>query len=61
VFADAVLRHMMGAEAEVPYECRPMNNGSYIVPDSSWLIYNYPNGSGRFKKNAGSFYPNAQD
>ena len=61
VFADAILRHMMGAEQLAPYECIPKNNGVNIVPDSSWLIYQYPNGSGRFKKDAGSFYPNSTD
>lgn len=59
VFADAVLRHMMGGEVKVPYECRPIWNGNYIVPDSAYLLFNYPLGSGRFKKNASSFYPNS--
>ena len=61
VFADAILRHMMGGEEDVPYQCIPQYNGSNIVPDSAYLVFNYPNGSGRFKKDAGSFYPNSQD
>lgn len=61
VFADAVVRHMMGGEIPTNYECRPMYNGNYIVPDSAYLIFNYPNGSGRFKKNASTFYPNSQN
>jgi len=59
VFADAVLRHMMGGEERLPYECRPIYNGNYIVPDSAYLLFNYPSGSGRFKKSPSSFYPNA--
>jgi len=61
VFADAVVRHMMGGEIPTNYECRPLYNGNYIVPDSAYLIFDYPNGSGRFKKNASSFYPNSQN
>lgn len=59
VYADAVLRHMMGGEEKVPYECIPQYNGNNIVADSGYLVFNYPAGSGRFKKNASSFYPNA--
>lgn len=59
VYADAVLRHMMGGEEKVPYECIPYNNGYKIVSDSGYLVFNYPAGSGRFKKDASSFYPNA--
>ena len=59
VFADAILRHMMGGEQYVPYQCIPQVNGVNIVSDSAWLVYQYPNGSGRFKKDAGSFYPNS--
>src|SRR5207249_1975194 len=29
-------------------------------PDSAYLLFNYPSGSGRFRKNASSFYPNSQ-
>lgn len=61
VFADAVVRHMMGGEQKVPYECRPLNNGNYIVPDSAYMLFQYPSGSGRFKKTAASFYPNSQN
>lgn len=61
VFADAVLRHMMGGEVKTAYECIPYHNGNPIVPDSAYLIFNYPNGSGRFTKNASSFYPNSQN
>ncbi len=56
VFADAVLNHMMGGESSVPYECKPSNSG---LPDSAYLIFNYPFGSGRFKKDASFFYPNS--
>lgn len=59
VYADAVLRHMMGGEDKVPYQCRPIHNGNFIVPDSAYLSFQYPNGSGRFRKDAGSFYPNS--
>lgn len=59
VFADAVVRHMMGGEQKVPYECRPLHNGNYIVPDSAYMLFQYPSGSGRFKKTAASFYPNS--
>ncbi len=61
VYADVVMRHMMGGESSTPYECIPYYNGSKIVPDNGWLIFNYPNGSGRFKKSAAEFYPNSQD
>jgi alpha-amylase len=61
VFADAVVRHMMGGEQKIPYECRPLNNGNYIVPDSAYLLFQYPSGSGRFPKNASTFYPNSQN
>ena len=61
VYADAVLRHMMGGEQKAPYQCIPLNNGSPIVPDSAYLVFNYPNGSGRFKKSPAEFYPNSQD
>lgn len=61
VFADAVVRHMMGGEQKIPYECRPLNNGNYIVPDSAYMLFQYPSGPGRFKKTAASFYPNSQN
>ena len=61
VYADAVMRHMMGGETKAPYECIPMNNGAKIVADSAFLIFNYPNGSGRFKKSPAEFYPNSQN
>lgn len=54
VFADAVMGHMNGAEQRVPVDCIP----SPSYPDSAWLLFNYRNGSGRFKKNATHFYPN---
>lgn len=56
VFADAVLNHMNGGEQKIPYECKPYPS----FPDSSYLLFNYPFGSGRFKKNASHFYPNLQ-
>ncbi|MCF8305797.1 MAG: DUF1939 domain-containing protein [Ignavibacteriales bacterium] len=59
VYADAVMRHMMGGEQSAAYECIPLYNGSPIVPDSAYLIFNYPAGSGRFKKSPASFYPNS--
>lgn len=60
VYADAVLRHMMGGEREVPYECIPEYNGSPIVSDSAYLIFEYPAGSGRFPKSNSEFYPNLE-
>jgi len=61
VYADAVLRHMMGGEEKIPFQCIPTNNGNKIVPDSAYLLFNYPAGSGRFKKDASSFYPNSEN
>lgn len=61
VYADAVMRHMMGGEQRTAYQCIPMNNGTKIVSDSAYLIFNYPNGSGRFRKSAAEFYPNSQN
>ncbi|MFZ4622459.1 MAG: hypothetical protein ACOYNS_17985, partial [Bacteroidota bacterium] len=61
VYADIITRHMMGGESQAPYECIPYYNGSKIVSDNGWLVFNYPNGSGRFKKSPAEFYPNAQD
>ncbi len=60
VYADAVMRHMMGGEMRAPYECIPLHNGNKIVADSAFMIFSYPNGSGRFKKTAAEFYPNAE-
>ncbi len=54
VFADAVMGHMNGAEQFVPVDCEPYPS----YPDSAWLQFDYPNGSGRYKKNASHFYPN---
>jgi alpha-amylase len=54
VFADAVMGHMNGGEALVPVDCEPYPS----YPDSAYLLFNYPNGSGRFRKNASFFYPN---
>jgi alpha-amylase len=54
VFADAVMRHMNGAEQKAPYECKPYPSH----PDSSWLVFQYPNGSGRFRKTQADFIPN---
>jgi alpha-amylase len=56
VYADAVMNHMNGGEEKAPYECKPYLS----FPDSGWLIFNYPYGSKRFKKNAAYFYPNSQ-
>ncbi|MFA6468899.1 MAG: putative Ig domain-containing protein [Bacteroidota bacterium] len=61
VYADAVLRHMMGGEQKTAYECIPTNGGVPIVPDSAYLLFSYPNGSGRFLKTPAEFYPNAQN
>jgi alpha-amylase len=55
VFADAVMLFMNGGEEKIPYECKPYP--SYA--DSEWLLFDYPYGSGRFKKNASNFYPNS--
>jgi alpha-amylase len=60
VYADAVMRHMMGGETKAPYECIPFHNGFKIVADSAYLTFNYPNGSGRFKKGPAQFYPNSE-
>jgi alpha-amylase len=54
VFADAVMGHMNGGEQFVPVDCEPYP----AYPDSAWLVFNYPNGSGRFRKSAVNFYPN---
>ena len=54
-YADAVMLHMNGGEEQIPYQCTPYP----AFPDSAYLLFNYPNGSGRFRKDAGSFYPNA--
>lgn len=56
VYADAVMNHMNGGEQFVPVDCKPFPS----YPDSQWLVFNYPNGSQRFPKNAASFYPNQQ-
>ncbi|MFH2029821.1 MAG: putative Ig domain-containing protein [Bacteroidota bacterium] len=55
VFADAVMNHMNGGEKKIAYECTPPNH-----PDSAYLLFDYPNGSKRFRKNASHFYPNSQ-
>ncbi|MBX2976265.1 MAG: DUF1939 domain-containing protein [Ignavibacteriaceae bacterium] len=55
VIADAVMNHMIGGEEKIPYECKPYPS----FPDSAYLLFNYPNGSGRFKKDARHFYPNS--
>lgn len=54
VFADAVLNHMNGGEQIQYYECSPPGH-----PDSAWLQFYYPTGSGRFKKDSTYFYPNS--
>ncbi len=56
VFADAVMRHMNGGEQLEPYECKPYPS----YPDSSWMLFQYPYGSGRFKKTQADFVPNYQ-
>lgn len=56
VWADAVMNHMNGGEQKLAYECKPYP----AFPDSEYMLFNYPNGSGRFKKNASHFYPNLQ-
>ncbi|MDP2300825.1 MAG: DUF1939 domain-containing protein [Ignavibacteria bacterium] len=55
IFADAVMNHMNGGEEKIPYECKPYPS----FADSAYLLFNYPNGSGRFKKDARHFYPNS--
>lgn len=56
VWADAVMNHMNGGEQKLAYECKPYPS----FPDSEYMLFNYPNGSGRFRKNASHFYPNLQ-
>ncbi len=53
IYSDIILGYSTGGELSQKYECVP--NG---IVDSSNLIFNYPNGSGRFKKDATYFYPN---
>lgn len=55
VYADAVMNHMSGGEAKIPYTCKPYPS----FADSAYLLFQYPNGSGRFKKDASFFYPNS--
>ncbi|NUN70653.1 MAG: DUF1939 domain-containing protein [Bacteroidetes bacterium] len=59
VYADAVMRHMMGGEYKAAYQCIPYHNTFPIVPDSAFLVFQYPNGSGRFPKSPAEFYPNS--
>ncbi|MGA9115406.1 MAG: alpha-amylase domain-containing protein [Bacteroidota bacterium] len=54
VFADAVMGHMNGGEQLIPFDCEPYPS----YPDSGYLLFQYPSGSGRFPKNATHFYPN---
>ncbi|HPN36779.1 MAG TPA: putative Ig domain-containing protein [Melioribacteraceae bacterium] len=54
IYSDIVLGYVTGGEQFQKYECSPKG-----IPDSSKLIFNYPNGSGRFKKDATFFYPNS--
>jgi alpha-amylase len=56
VWADAVINHMNGGERKQNYECKPYPS----FPDSEYLQFYYPNGSGRFKKDSSYFYPNLQ-
>lgn len=56
VFADAVMGHMNGGEQLIPYQCKPYPS----YPDSAYLLFQYPSGSGRFPKDASDFYPNLQ-
>jgi alpha-amylase len=56
VWADAVMNHMNGGERKQKYECKPYPS----FPDSEYLQFYYPNGSGRFKKDSSYFYPNLQ-
>lgn len=56
VWADAVLNHMNGGEKKQKYECKPYP----AFPDSEFMQFYYPNGSGRFKKDSSFFYPNSQ-
>lgn len=61
VYADAVMRHMMGGEYKAAYQCIPFHNTFPIVPDSAYLVFQYPNGSGRFPKSPSEFYPNSSN
>ncbi len=54
VYADAVMRHMNGADEKGPYECKPYPSW----PDSAWMVFTYPYGSGRFLKTQADFIPN---
>lgn len=51
VFADAVMEHMNGGEKLCARDC-----ASY--KDSAYTLFQYPYGSGRFKKDSTFFYPN---
>ncbi|MCE1188393.1 MAG: putative Ig domain-containing protein [Ignavibacteria bacterium] len=55
VYADAVTNHMSGGEMSIPYTCKPYPT----YADSAFMLFSYPNGSGRFKKDASFFYPNS--
>jgi alpha-amylase len=48
-YIDIVVNHMMGGEAEE----------TNIWGESRWTVFNYPSGSGRFKKNHNNFHPNS--
>lgn len=56
VYADAVLRHMMGGEKQARYQCKPYPTH----PDSSWLTFSYKFGSKRFTKDSSLFIPNSE-
>ncbi len=53
IYSNIILGYVTGGEEYQKYECTPKG-----FPDSSLLVFNYPNGSGRFKKDATFFYPN---
>lgn len=53
VYSDVVLNWVTGGEELQQYECSPED-----YQDSSYLVFKYPNGSKRFKKDASFFYPN---
>lgn len=51
VYADVVTEHMMGGEQLCKRDCPSFS-------DSAWNLFQYPYGSGRFKKDSTFFYPN---
>ncbi len=54
VFADAVIRHMIGADKQQKYQCKPYPS----YPDKGWIYFNPA--SKRFPKDSTLFIPNAE-